>query len=629
PHTVVGVLPPGFRYPGAPGHENILVPLRLRADPSDTGHNYNVLARISSGVSPERVRADMAAVYSRFAQEHPELTVEGERAMGFMSFQDLYVGGMQRTLWVLMGTVGLVLLIACANVANLLLARATSRRREIATRVALGATRGRIVSQLLTESLVLALIAGVAGLLLSIWSLHLMLALLPEVLPRMEDIGVDVRVLAFTLAVAFMTGLAFGLAAALPASRTELITSIKEGTPGGGSHGGRRAQSVLVAAEVALSLILLAGANLLIASFLKVTAVETGFNARDVLTVNLGRAPEGYDSGARLAELERRLVERLRDVPGITSVAAASNLPLQRGWNISMELDGRPGEGESAIEWRAVSPEYFAALEIPVVRGRGFTTFDGESSASVAIINEATARHYWPNSDPIGQRLWVSRSDGRPAAEIVGVVGDIREIRLGLPPRRTVYVPQAQTPPSMMGGLPRLMIRTTRRAAAVEAVKEALPEIDPRLREPTVLSMDDVVAASIANERFNMLFIGSFAGVALLLTMVGIFGVVSYAVRQRVREIAIRMALGAAGPSVGRMVVRQGMRAVMLGLAIGLLGAFALTRVIAGMLYGVTPTDPVSFASALVLLVGVALAAGYIPARRATHVDPMITLRAE
>ncbi len=637
PYTVVGVLPPNFRYVPEPDHGDLLLPLQLHADPGVSGRNYEVLVRLSDSVTTERANADMAVVFERFRREHPELVGQNERGAGFMSFQDLYVGNLQRTLWVLLGAVGLVLLIACVNVANLLLARATSRRREIATRLALGAGRWRIISQLLTESTVLALIGSAVGLVIGLWSLDILLTSLPQELPRMDEIGLDVRVLSFTLGASLVTGLVLGLAAGLPTSRTELTMSLKEGAHGEGGHRGLRARGALVAGEVALSVILLAGAGLLITSFVRLRSADIGFSPQDVVTVNLGRTPDGYDTGTRVAEIERQLVGRLRGGGGVTAVATASSLPLQRGMNIPMELQGRPGEGETAIEWRAVGPEYFSTLAIPVRGGRAFTEFDLARAAPVAIINEATARHYWPDSDPIGQRILIGRWEGRPVLrgepdpprEIVGVVGNVRDIALDRPPRRTVYVPTAQVGAAMFDGLPRVMVRTTHTAEAMAAVRQALREIDPRFREPRFSNMSDVVASTTAQRRFNTLLIASFAGLALVLTIVGIFGVVSYSVRQRTHEIGIRMALGAGGRQVRRLIIWQGMRAVALGLAVGLFGAFGLTRFMAGMLYGVTPTDPTTFASVSALLAGVAFLASYVPSHRATRVDPMRALKVE
>jgi putative ABC transport system permease protein len=636
--TVVGVLPPDFRYVPSPAFDGFLLPLQLRADPRDGGHNYNALARLAPGVGPDRMRADMDAVFERFVREHPEqITGENERGVGFVSYQDLYVGDLQRTLWVLLGAVALVLLIACANVANLLLARATTRRREMATRAALGAGRGRLVSQIVTEGLVIAVIAGAVGLLIGSWTVNALLAFLPQGLPRMDEIGLDARVLGFTFGAAVATGLAFGLAAAIPASRTGLATSLKDGLPGGGSRGGLRARGLLVTGEVALSLVLLAGAGLLASSFLQLRSVEPGFNPEGLVTASLGRAPEGYEEGERVADLTRQLAERLGGTPGVSGVAAATNLPLQTGWNIPIAIEGRPDDGEPAIEWRAASPGYFETLEIPILRGRGFTEQERAGSAPVAIINEATARHYWPDEDPIGRRVLIANWQGEPifpgepdpVREIVGVVGDIREIGLHQPPLRTVYVPQAQAQPAMYSGLPQVIIRTRRPAEAMQALHAALPEIDPRLRDPTFSTMDDRVAASIAQDRFNTLLVGSFAALALLLTAVGIFGVVSYTVRQRTHEIGIRMALGAGGAQVRRMIVGQGMRAVVAGLVLGLAGSFVLTRFMSGMLFGVEPGDPLTFTGVSFLMAGVAFAASWLPARRATGVDPATALRTE
>jgi putative ABC transport system permease protein len=637
PHTVIGVLGADFSYPPSPTYTDLLLPLRLVPNRADGGHNYLPLARLSAGVTPDQARAAMRGVFDRFQREHPDLAQgENERGVGFRSYQDVYVGGLQRTLWILLSAVGLVLLIACANVASLLLGRAASRRREMATRAALGAGRGRIIRQLLSESLVLAFVAGAAGLLLGIWSVEILLALLPQGLPRMNEIGLDLRVLGFTFLLALGTGIGFGLAAAVPASRPELATALKQDRSGGRA-GGVRLRWALVAGEAALAMILLAGAGLLVVSFLQLRGVETGFNPENVVTADLGRMPDGYRSGARLAALEAQIVERVRSVPGVQAAATATNLPLQRGWNIPITVEGRPEATEGDIEWRAVGPGYFSALEIPVLAGRPFTGSDHENGVPVAIINEATARHYWPDGDAIGQRVVIGAYQGRhvipdfedPVREIIGVVADVREMGLELAPKRTVYVPQAQALPGMIWGLPWLMVRTTQPDLVPGAVREALAEADPRLREPVFGSMDDVVAASVAQERFNAVLLVSFAVTALLLTMIGIFGVVSYSVRQRTHEIGVRMALGAGASQVRKLIVAQGMRAVMVGVGIGLVGAFLLTRLLSGMLFGVEPWDPLTFAAVVALLMSVALLATYLPARRATRMDPMIALRAE
>ncbi|HET7321400.1 MAG TPA: ADOP family duplicated permease, partial [Longimicrobiaceae bacterium] len=525
-----------------------------------------------------------------------------------------------------------------ANVASLLLARASARQREIAVRTALGAGRGRILRQLLTESVVLALLAAGVGLLLAQWGVQALLALQPGQLKRASEIGLDGRVLAFTLVVALITGIGFGLAAALPASRPNLSGALREGGRGA-SRGRSRLRGLLVGGEAALSMVLLVGAGLLIATVVQLLKVDPGFEANGLLTVEFPRAPAGYDTPAQLWNFERQALERLRSLPGVQSASAASNLPLERGWNIAMQVEGRPETGEGNIEWRAVTPEYFETLKVPLERGRTIHETDGASAPRVVVVNEAFADHFFPNENPIGERVEIGKWKGEwtdsgfaaaGAAEIVGVVADMREMGLARDPKRTIFVPQAQAPNvAWMSRMPSLMIRTARPLALRRSVEEALREVDPRLPTPEFSTMERVVGASVARERFNASLMAVFAALALLLTAVGIYGVVSFAVRQRTREIGVRMALGASGGRVMRQVTRQGMVPVVVGLAVGLVAALGLTRLLRSMIWGVSATDPLTFAAVAAVLVGVALLASWIPARKATRVDPVEALRAE
>jgi putative ABC transport system permease protein len=633
--TIVGILPPDFRFPQAPESTGLLVPYAFEADPGDQGHNYPAIARLKPGVTRERADAELEAVFARFEAEHPELIENPRQGVGLTSYQDFYVGGLQTVLWILLGAISFVLLIASANVANLLLARAAGRQREIAVRTALGASRRRILRQLLTESVLLAVLGGAAGLLFAKWGVDALLALSPNVLPRMDEIGIDARVLGFTLGIALLTGTAFGLTAALPAARPDLVPVLK-----GGGHGtipGRgRARSLLIGAEVALSVVLLAGAGLLIATLAELRAVDPGFDPRGVLAASFARTPDGYQTAAEVSAFERRVLERVSALPGVRAAGAGSNLPLERGWNIPMQLEGRPNTVEGAVEWRAVTDGYFAALRIPLLRGRVMRDSDDTGAPRVVVVNEAFARHYFPGQDPIGQRIeigkyrgdWIDPAFAGPGAEIVGVVGDMREIGLDLEPRRTLFVPRPQAPDPMVG-MPTFLVRTTDLPGAREGLLQAIQQADPRLPPAELRTLEQVVGAALAEERFNAALMTTFAGVALVLTAIGIFGVVSYAVRQRTQEIGVRMALGASRAEVIRLVAGQGMLPVAAGLAIGLFAAFGLTRLLRSMVWGVSTTDPRTFLIATTVLVLVALAANLIPARRATRVDPIIALRAE
>ena len=633
-YTVVGVLPPGFRFPAAPEYTDVLVPLQLVADPQDRGFNYPMLGRLKPGVTRERAASDLQAVFASLRAAHPDLVEPNMTGPELLTFQTAFVGGLAAVLWILLGAVGLVLLIACVNVAGLLLARATERQREIAIRASLGAGRGRIVRQLLTESLLLALLAGVFGLLLGVWSVDALLALTPQGIPGLDTTQLDWRVLGFAFALALVTGIVFGLAAAFPATRTQLVDALKQGgrTAVGGAS---RARGILVAAEVALSVVLLAGAGLLVATLLHMSRVDLGFDSDNVLTVSIPRTPEGYETAAAVWNFDRQLLERVAAMPGVSSVASASNLPLERGWNFPMSVQGRPDAGMGDAEWRAISPDYFQTLGIRTVRGRVFQPSDNPAAPPVILINEAMARRFWPQENPVGDRIQVGTVGGQtvpgfedPPREIVGVVPDIREMGLDRSAKPTIYVPQAQAP-AMLLSLPHLLVRTTQPAALARAVRAEVRELDPRVPQPQIRSMREVVASSVAPQRFNAVLMGVFAALALVLTAVGIYGVISYSVRYRTREIGVRMALGARSGEVLRLVLRQGMRLVLVGAGVGLLAALVLTRFLAGMLYGVGASDPLTFGAITLLLVAVALVASYLPARRATRVDPMIALRSE
>lgn len=638
-YTVVGVLPDAFAFPQVSERIDVIVPLGLRVDPKDEGANYPIIARLRDGVDRDAAAADVARLDASFAEQYPNQVYDPDGGMKLATFEELYVGDVATALWVVMGAVGLVLLIACANVANLFLARAVSRRREVALRAALGASRGRVARFVLTESVVLALLAGGVGLLLARWGLGALVALSPAELPRMEAIGVDWRVVLFTFLAALATGLLFGAAAALPAARTRLSDVLKEGARGSSGRG--RGRQVLLAGQAALSMVLLVGAGLLVATLLSLRSVDPGFEVEGLVAVRFPFKPAGYGTAHAMWELERRMVEEAGRAPGIAALAGASNLPLERGLNLPMSIGGRPDDFEGAVEWRAVTPGYFSTLGIELLAGRSFSEADEEGGLPVVIVNEAFARRYFPDGSPLGQRVDIGRYRGAfidpslegPGAEIVGVVADVREVSLRAEPRRTVYQPAAQAATVLadaLGGMPVFIARTAPGGGSAERVlRDALRSLDPGLPVPEVLPLSGVVSESLTRERFGATLLSTFAGLALVLTAFGIYGVLAYTVRRRRQEIGIRMALGAGGPAVSRMVALQGLVPVAVGLMVGAGGSLALSRLVASMVWGVSPTDPATISVVAALLLAVALAASWLPAREAVRTDPVRSLSPE
>jgi predicted permease len=643
PYAVIGVLPGSFAFPyedeplGVDGPVGVIVPLGLTVDPNDQAEDWPTIARLREGYTREEALADVASLTEPFRAAYPDHVYERDRGMTLATFNELYVGEAARALWILMGAVTSVLLIACANVANLFLARAERRRGEIALRAALGATRGRIARFVLTESVLVALAAAALGLPLATWGVGVLIALTPAELPRMAAVGIDGRVTLFTLAAALFTALVFGGAAAWPAARTRLSGALEE-TARGSSGRGRSRQGLLVA-QSALSMVLLVGAGLLVLTLIGLRRVDAGFDPEGLVAVRLPFKPAGYETSLDLWELERRVEERVKGSPAVASIAGATNLPLERGVNVPMSIGGRSDDVGGTVEWRAVTPGYFGTLGITVAAGRRFEDGDTEGSPPVAIVNQAFARTYFPDESPIGQRIDVGRFRGGltdpslagPGAEIVGVVADVREVSLRTEARRTMYVPQAQAPTRLsylLGTMPVLIARGRPGGGSVErTLMDALRAVDPALPRPDVFPLDDVVARSLVRERFGATLLTVLATLALALTAFGIYGVLAYTVRRRRREIGIRRALGAGGPEVTRLVVVQGIAPVLVGLLLGMAASAGLSRVIAGYLWGVTPTDPTTLAAVAAILLGVALLASWIPAREAVRVDPVRTLQ--
>jgi len=626
---VVGVTPADFSFEFVTAAADFWMPI----DPASSLYQQRgaifleAIGRMKPGVSLEQAGSDLSVVAARLEQQYQESNAGiGVR---LAAAQEELVGDVRPTLLVLLGAVGFVLLIACANVANLLLARSAGRHREIAVRRALGAWRGRIVRQLLTESLLLAIAGGVLGLLFALWGVKLISAFVPENVPRFGETSIDLRVLGFTLAASVLTGLLFGIAPALQSSRFDLNEALKDGGRGGSDGRGRtRVRSLLIVAEVALSLVLLIGAGLLIKSFSKLRNTDPGFDPSSTLTASLSLAPVRYDTDEKIADFYGRLVERVRTLPGVETVGAVNPLPLsENDYAFSFAVIGQPppppGQRQSASA-RFVSPDYFRAQGVPLRAGRVFNEADRAGAPNVLVVNEAFARRHLAGADPLGQRLrlGINGIEG----EIVGVVGDIRGTSLATPAEPEYYVPAAVISSNDLT----LVIRTaTDPATLAPALRQVVAEMDKDLPLYDVRTMESLVARSVARQRFSMTLVGVFAVLALLLSAVGIFSVMSFLVAQRTHEIGIRMALGAQARDILSMVIRHGIGLTLVGVALGLAGAFALTRLMSGLLYEVSATDPFVYGGITALLAAVALLACYLPARRATKVDPLIALRYE
>ena len=623
--TVIGVMPPDFQFPNK--DTEIWVPMWFDpADPGNRGgHFLGVIARLKPGVSLGQAQVEMDSIAARLEQQYPVNTGHG---VNLFPLYEETVGDIRPALLVLLGAVGFVLLIACANVANLLLVRSAGRQREIAIRTAMGASRFRIIKQLLTESLLLSLVGGALGLLLAFWGVDLLLALSPEDMPRITEIRIDGRVLGFTFALSLFTGVVFGLLPALSASRLDLNTSLKEGGRSSAlSFGRNRARGLLVVSEVALAVVLLIGAGLMMKSFLHLQTVGAGFNPQSVLAVDFVLPASKYREGEQQAAFFRQVIERVSALPGIQSVGGVVNIPFgENSGSRYFRIEGRPpqpeGQGLNA-DYNLASPNYFRTLGIPLIKGRDFTERDVQGAPEVVMINEEMARQFWPDEDPIGKRIAVG--DG-PWRSIVGIVGNVRQKGFDIEPRQEMIFPLLQTPIPFMT----LVARTASEPkATISALRAEIASIDALQPVFNIRTMEEAAAESVAPERLNTLLLGALAVIALILAAVGIYGVMSYSVTQRTHEIGLRMALGALPRSVLGLVIKQGMSLILIGLVIGLSAALALTRLMKSLLYEVSTTDPATFALISALLVVVAFLATYIPARRATRVDPGVALRYE
>ena len=631
-YTIVGVMPAGLAFPST--RTQIWTPIAFNpAEQAMRDTNFiDVIARLKPGVSIDQARANMNAIAQSQADRYPQTNFGV--GVKVVSLQEDMVGDVRPMLIVLLVAVAFVLLIACANVANLLLARAAARQREMAIRGALGASRSRVVRLLLTESVLLAVVGGAVGLLLAFWSLDVLVSLKPANLPRLAEIGINRTVFLFTFAVSVLTGLLFGVAPAWQVSKSDLNEGLKESGGRGGTDSPRRqrVRALLVISEVALSLVLLIGAGLMIRSFSRLLAVDPGFKADHVLTAFVSLPPSKYPKREEQNAFFDRLLERLRNVPGITAAGVITDLPLYGGSSTGFDIDGRPeplpGQ-RSMTDYRITTPDYFAAMGMKLLQGRAFSRFDTDGAPGVVIINETLAKSYFAGEDPIGKRLGLSTpKDWR---EIVGVVADVRNYGVDADVKPEVYVPLLQTAPDYLSGVASaltVVLRSTMDPAALTTVlSEQVQALDKDQPVSAIRTMEWYLADSMAQRRFNMLLLGAFAGLALVLAAVGIYGVIAYTVAQRTHEMGIRIALGARGADILRLVFAHAMATTITGIVIGLVAAFALTRLLQSLLYQVTATDPFVFAAISILLLTVAAIATYLPARRAVKVNPITALR--
>ncbi len=635
--SVVGVMPDGFdlEFPidasFSIADNDLWMPLSSdhRLAGSRGIFTYEVITRLKPGVTIEQARSNLALIGAQLEQAHPE-TNKG-RSFALISALDQMVGNVRPMLLLLLAAVGTVLLITCVNVANLLLGRAAARQREIAIRAALGASAWRIMRQLLTESLLLAVVGALGGLLMASWTVSLLIQFPGINLPRAEEIGVDSRALGFTLGLSILTGLLFGLAPAVIATRRDFQSPLRDGGQKVIGSGHRRSRSLLIVSQLALAFMLLASAGLLTRSLYALLNVDAGFRTENLLTFAVSPPPGKYSQPMQVAELHKRLKGRIESLPGVQSTGVVSSLPMS-GHNTgsAVIVEDRPlapGEQAPAIGWQTVLPGYFSMIGVPILRGRDFREDDFSRSAHVTIISASLARQVFPGEDPIGKRVTYGAPGSQPDwHEIIGVVGDTHHRSLDERPRPRAYDLLGQS-----GGMSMfVVVRTNGNPTEMaNAARRAVHDMEPGAPVFLMATMDELLARATASRRFSMTLVGGFAIVALILAAVGVYGTFSYAVSQRTREIGIRLALGAQTRQVMNMIIGQGLKLTLIGVGIGLFGAIALTRLMESLLFGVSATDPLTFAGVALLLSGVALLACYLPSRRATKVNPMIALRCE
>ncbi len=638
-YTVVGVLPPNFTIPIA--ETDVVTPLVLETDPrrGDRDNNFlRALARLKPGVTPSQAQSDLDAVTSHLREQYPTTNAKkaGPRVL---PLHEELVGNYQTALLMILGAVLVVLLITCSNLANLMLVRASARRKEMAIRAAMGASRLRLIQQLITEGSILALFGGAVGLFLAIWGVKFLLLLSPSNLPRAGEVNIDIRVLAFTLGISLLSAVIFALVPALQASKVGLNEALKAGgrsSTGGGL--GKRTRDLLVISEVALSLVLLIAAGLLIKSFQRIQKVNPGLDTNNLLVVRLSLPQSSYKDRESMKVFYEKVSDRLSVLPEVKSVGLASVLPLS-GMNARSDFSivGRPLPSLKDVpgaQNRWVSPGYFSTMRISILEGREFTEYDTARSQGVMVIDEALARRYWPNESPIGAHLRFD--DGAPVSrelEVVGVVGNVKYFGLDEEPLATLYAPFYQMPENMVpvwASRINLVARSVSDPMSLStAVRREVQAVDKNVPASNIRTMDQFLSASVAQRRFNVLLLTIFAAAALLLTTSGIYAVISYSVVQRTNEIGLRMALGAQRSDVLKVIVGQGVKLVLIGVVAGLAAAFAFNRILSSLLFGVSTVDPITFAVMPLMLIVVSLLASFNPARRATKIDPVIALRTE
>jgi putative ABC transport system permease protein len=635
--TVIGVMPPSFQFhlkqrsgTGRPAELWTILSMPVGPGANERGRFLGTVARLKDGVSVEQAAAEMRTIHARLSDTEPQFNKNYSAEV--LPLREQFFGNVRRPLWLMLGAVGFVLLIACANVANLLLSLATSREKEIALRSALGARRTRIVRQLLTESLLLALLGSVLGLGFAWLGIKALVAISPRDLVSLQTVGLNLTALAWTLGVSILTGIIFGLAPALHISRLNLNDSLKDGGKSESSQasGSRRLRNALVVSEIALAVVLLASAGLLIRSFLRLQNVDRGFNTDNILTMVV-RLPDRYREDPQVINFFHQTLERVRQLPTVRSAGMVNFLPLyggmgsSTGFKILGQPEPPPGE-EPTTDVRVVDGGYFGTMGIPLLRGRNFSEAEQTQPKRVILINEALARKYFPNQDPLGQRLDVVMFDDPTPTEIIGIVGNVRYDTLIDEAPPAVYFSHSD----LTYGFMTLVVRTDGDPTAIApAIQREIRALDPNQPVSDVRTMNQVMSEWVARSRFNTLLLGLFAGLATLLSAVGIFGVMNYSVALRTRELGLRLAVGAQPRQVLLLVLRQGLLLTVVGVLLGLVAAFALTRLLSGLLFGVTAVDVTTFSSISVLLVVVSLLACYLPARRAMRIDPLSALRYE
>ncbi len=624
PYTVIGVMPQSFMHQGPPPLWVTIGPLNWKE--RDVRIAGNVIARLKPGVSIEQARAEMNSIVQQLAREHPTANA-GANRVNLLSLQESITGEVAPGLLILFGAVGLVLLIACANVANLLLARAATRRKEFAVRAALGASRGRIIRQLLVESVMLSVAGGLFGLLLASWSTSLLARVAHETIPRLQGLQLSYRVLGFNLLISLLTGVAFGLAPALRFSRVELQETLKDSGATTSEREGKRLRSALVIAEVALSVALLAGAGLLIKSMFRLSNTDVGFQPQNLLTMELKVSNNRYRTKGELPRLFQQILERVQAQPGVESATLSAGLPGFIGSTSDIAPEGhaplRRGELIN-VDWAIISADYFKTMKVPILRGRTFTRDEDTEGKPVLLIDENLAKRFWPNQEALGKHI---KYDSAIDHEIIGVVKEVKVYGSQSKPLIKIYTPLGRAPQRRI----RLSVRTSiaDSQGLVAGITREIHALDKDVPVTEVTRFEDILAREVAPKRFNTGLLSLFAALALLLAAIGIYGVTSYTVAQRTHEVGIRMAIGAQKSDVLMLFMREGMKLVVAGLVVGLAGAFALTRLLASLLFGVSTTDAMTFTLVPIALLVVALLACYIPARRATKVDPLVALRYE